>query len=361
MKKINLLFLILSCIFLDFQAEAQNSRREDYWTIGVQLNALNYFGDLNPLSQRISTELSFTRPNFGIEATRKIGAHFHLKGSFSYGRLRGDDYVAADPGKDESVARYGRNLHFRNDIFELSFMAIFEIFPSRGRFYRRRYFSPYLFAGIAGFYHNPQAKVPLDYTGSDATPGDWVNLRPLSTEGQGLTKNRAGGEYNSKYSLIQPAIPLGAGVRFRISDRLDLGFEMGFRLLFFDHIDDVGGLSPDMFDLLDQVGPLAVALSDRSAETRAAVSGENRNLEDIVGIVGNPTNRYGIIGDPTSFQELPATDGQTFQHLPSYGNLGDKRGNTPKENDMYIITGFRLNYILTTRRYPRLPGGRRRY
>lgn len=345
MKKSVQLILVLLLLFCNDILSAQNSRREDYWTVGAQLNALNYFGELSPLSNSLSTDLSFTRPTFGIEVSKKLSSRFSLRGSFIYGRLRGDDFKSAE-NSGENIYRFGRNLHFRNDIFELAIVGVIELFPSYGRFYRRRFFSPYIFGGIAVFYHNPQAKTPLDYSGADASPGDWVSLRPLRTEGQGLTRGfgaEAGTPYADQYGLIQPAIPAGIGMRFRLTDRIDLSFEFGFRFLFFDHIDDVGGNYPDIRDLESD---LARALYDRSAEANAAVSGDPRDLSAILQILGPTTNLYGV-----SNETLVPQPNNT--RLNGYGLRGEQRGNTPGENDLYLVTGFHINYILSSRRYPK--------
>ncbi|NJL11605.1 MAG: hypothetical protein HC913_00340 [Microscillaceae bacterium] len=172
------------------------------------------------------------------------------------------------------------------------------------------------------------------------------NLRPLRTEGQGLSRQfgpDAGTQYDSQYSLIQMAVPLGYGVRFRLSDRLDLSFEMAFRLLFFDHIDDVGGRYPDIRDLESD---LARTMYDRSAESVGVLTGDTRTPNAATGFA---TSLYGIDqGNESILADFPG-----FTRWASYGLRGQIRGNTPSENDMYIVTGFHLNYILTTKRYPR--------
>ncbi len=350
MKESRLFILLLLFLFSSLAAQGQSSRQENYWSVGVSLNAFNYYGDLAPLPKTVSSDIKFTRPNIGIELSKKLGPRFSMRGAFAYGRLQGDDYESADVNKRESIGRYGRNLQFRNDIFELSAVMMYEFLPSRGRFYRRRNISPYIFAGIAGFYHNPKGKVSESFNGPEA--GEWVALRPLRTEGQGLTR-RAGGSadpefgtsYAKQYSLIQAAVPVGAGVKIRISDRLDLGVEMGFRILFFDHIDDVGGRYADARDLET---PLARAMADRSAEQFAVVSGDNRNPTSIP-LVGSIDTRSGIEfgNNEYDLQDIG------LQRLTDYGLRGQKRGNTPKDNDLYLVTGFHLNYILTSKRYPR--------
>lgn len=136
----------------------------------------------------------------------------------------------------------------------------------------------------------------------------------------------------------------------RLSDRLDLSFEMGFRLLFTDHVDDVGGLYPDIRDLESE---LAKTMFDRSGETTSA-SGDSRQtgIDAITPVVGGFSDQYGYLDESGQLADPPLFE-TDFQRLASYGIGGLKRGNTPAENDMYIVTGFHLNYILTTKRYPR--------
>jgi hypothetical protein len=349
MKKSILLCCFFFCVVLS--AQAQDPRRDNYWSLGGQINATNYFGDLNPLHKYTGTRLDFTRPGLAFNASKKLSKHFHLRGSLSWIRLRGDDYKDDIPDVDDvnDVGRWGRNLHFRNSIWELAFTAQYDILKSEGRFYRRRYINPYLFAGVAGFYHNPKAKAP------EAFGGDWVALRPLNTEGRGLTSARADVNYGKQYSLIQIAVPVGIGVKFRLSDRLDLSFESGIRILFTDHIDDVSGTYADIDDLKSD---LAKAMFDRSAEGTAAVSGDDRNgaiTGEFGGLIGGITPNYG--GD-LIFPDETGTPG--FNRRSGYGLHGQPRGNGNRKgangisnNDIYLVTGFHFNYILTTRRHPR--------
>jgi Outer membrane protein beta-barrel domain len=358
MRQLRLFFIGFFALTLwsHYAISQPSARTEGYWSVGAQLNAFNYFGDLNPLHQYTGTRIDFTRPNFAINVTRKLSNHWHVRGALGYGRLRGDDYNTnslKDLGDNDRIGRYGRNLSFRNDVIELSFVAQYDIFKSNGRFYRRRYINPYLFAGIALAYHNPKAKVAADYNGSEA--GKYVALRPLSTEGQGLPG------YAKKYGLFQPAIPIGAGIKFRLTDRIDFGIEMGFRILFTDHIDDVGGRYAFIEDLRTKVGPLSAKMADRSAESVAVVSGENRFSgvdPKVLSLVGGITNRY-----PTNPDNL-TTGGSVivagFERRAGYGAYGTVRGNGNRkgsngfnQNDLYLVTGFHLNYVLTTRRHPR--------
>lgn len=55
-----------------------------YNTIGFSLNALNYYGDLAPRPNRISTDLSFTRPAVGLHYSHRFGPRYTLNGSIHF-------------------------------------------------------------------------------------------------------------------------------------------------------------------------------------------------------------------------------------------------------------------------------------
>lgn len=324
-------------------AQAYQGRQDNYWEVGVQLNAMNYFGDLNPKNQYVATKIGNTRPSVFIQASRKMGARIRLRGSLGYGRVVGNDLIASQNFNDfdgevkmKKIARYGRNLHFRNDIKELAFSATYDFVKSTGRYYRRKTIVPYALAGVAVYHHNPRAVAP---EGTDEA-GKWVALQPLGTEGQG----KAG--YQKKYTLIQPALLIGGGVRFRITDRLDFGFEIGWRVLFTNHLDDVGGNYADIRDLDSK---LARRMADRSAEKTDAMTGKTRDLTNVTPVVGAAVPNFG--GVPP----YPNTTGEAgYERLGSYGLRSDKRGTGGSQrNDVYVTTGFQLNYILTSRRTPR--------
>ena len=180
-------------------------------------------------------------------------------------------------------------------------------------------------------YHDPRGKTP------EVFGNDWVRLRPLRTEGQGLTRSSDGSSYDRPYSLIQPVIPVGVGVRFKLNDRTDLSFEVGYRVTFTDYLDDVGGNYANPNDLESD---LARAVANRTVELTDAVTGDSRipNLENFT------TNVSPII--------LDAAGSPT---ITGFGNDGDKRGEGANQ-DIYLIAGFKLNYILGVGL--KCPGGR---
>lgn len=129
--------------------------------------------------------------------------------------------------KDNSGSRYERNLSFRSSIFEISLVA--EIHPRYFKQYRDNQklprISPYLLGGIGYFAFNPQAKYN----------GNWVDLRPLSTEGQGFA------EYPDRkpYKLKQINLPVGGGILYKVSPMINFRAECVYRILNTDYLDDV--------------------------------------------------------------------------------------------------------------------------
>ena len=324
---LTLFLLLLFCFHATWsQGRLSGSRytiNKKYTSVGISLNAINYFGDLAPKEDIFSTNISFTRPDFGIWISRRLGPRFSVRGSFNWGRLKGDDFESADPNDENAVYRYIRNLQFRNDIKELSVVGIVDLFENPRTFRTRRPFNPYVFAGVAVFHHNPKALVPeIDQNTGNTFPnaGEWVDLQPLRTEGE-------------DYKKIQIAIPFGVGFRFRLEERWDLALEVGYRHLFFDRIDDVSG---NYVDLGTLDSDLARALSDRSREPVAVESGDTR------------------VFTPPATATYVGADGNTYTTFGGYGNpdpsniRGDK-----DDNDIYIVTGIHLSYILSTGRYRR--------
>jgi len=298
--------------------------------LGVSLDALNYFGDLAPKSKIASTNISFTRPAFSIFGTYRYTPNLSFRGSLGWGRIVGDDFESADAYGQDSKFRYVRNASFRNDITELSFVAIWDFFGNHGTFLNRVGVTPYVYAGVAGFYHNPKGKAPeLDKSGQPlAEAGEWVALRALGTEGQ-LSEH-----YNVKqYSVIQPSIPLGIGVRAKLQKRLDFEFEIGYRYLFTDYIDDVSNNYVDLGSFGNN--ELAKAMSDRSRETISAPSGAPRDFEAIESVTH-------LITYTSEF------DGRDYTVYAGYGQEHpDNNRGLPNDKDIYIVTSFKVSYIIS--------------
>ncbi|MGI4875330.1 MAG: DUF6089 family protein [Janthinobacterium lividum] len=268
------------------QANAQQfSKRKQYTSIGVSLNAMNYFGDLNPLTNFASFHVGDTRPDLGLSITHRFFPRVSGRFALSYGQITADDHVNADKADTEARFRYTRNASFRNNIAEASAVVIVDLIENRNDYRKRPDFVPYVFGGVAGFYHNPQAK---------NLAGEYKNLQELKTEGV-------------DYSKFQLSLPFGAGVRYRVSSNLDASLEVGFRKTFTGYLDDVSG---------------TYATADKLTSPDALYFGG----------MGGTTGR-GITSNDAG--------------LAAGFTPGQKRGQG--KSDWYVVTGVSLNYILNTK------------
>jgi hypothetical protein len=320
------------------------NKKKRYVSVGGSINALNYFGDLAPKNRIASTDISFTRPGVSFMALYRMGPAFSLRGNLMWGRLKGDDNTSDfAPGLDESTYRFQRNLHFRNDIKELSMVFVFDL-KSHGRtFITRPELVPYIFAGAAVFHHNPKAQVPttdyVHYVTSPsqiinddvryaANPGEWISLKPLQTEGK-------------SYSNFAFAIPVGAGLRYKLNRYLDLSFEMSYRQTFTDYLDDVSGnyLNPGDFDQIHsdpRVANLARIMAYRSNELRAD--------QAIWQVIENPDIGQGLRTHNWN-NPLGPND---YIHLNGYGVEGPGNIRGKSDKDVYLVSTLSLTYIIGT-------------
>ena len=72
--------------------------------------------------------------------------------------------------------------------------------------------------------------------------------------------------FASKYKLTQISIPMGLGVKYKITDRINLGVDVGLRKTFTDYLDDVSGSYVNYFELQEGNGAVAAALGNRQGE-----------------------------------------------------------------------------------------------
>ena len=309
----------------------RRSNFEKHSDVSFGIGTSNYYGDIAPFNRPIQSTLQNIRWNASFNYTRHFSPHLSGNVGFTWARIAADDSkFEGVPGLDQL---YMRNVHFRNDVKELSFTGIYNFIPQNRSFRNREKIMPYIFAGIAVFHHNPEAKTPTDYSGSDVAANEWVSLQPLNTEGQGLI-----GYSDQPYNLINVSIPFGMGVRYKLNHYWDLGFEAGVRYSFSDHLDDVGGYYADPSDLA-AVGSLSAAMGHRENEKFTALTGKDREA-----FVRNYYATQGTKGSPANPAFLNATL-FPLNSLPTFdGAFGEGRNSSSTLNDMYLLTSFRIIY-----------------
>lgn len=170
---------------------------------------------------------------------------------------------------DDPVQRYYRNLDVKTNVWEGTFM--FEISPFQafgnwefGKLANAR-FQPYLVAGIGGIYFNPRGTLIKNF---ETGQKEWVDLRPLATEGQNFDKPG----YPEPYSRYAIVVPAGLGFRVDIGRGFAIGLEYVMRYTLTDYLDDVSGkyIDPIRFDIANIDDPvkrsMARQMADRTGE-----------------------------------------------------------------------------------------------
>jgi len=227
---------ILVLLFLPFAAVAQ------HFEAGILIGASNYLGDLSNNSG--SVYLKETKPAFGALVKYNFNHLFAVRLSGNYTWVAGRD---ANVNNDDFVRN--RNLSFRSTVTEFSLMGEINL-PGYQPYALSMPISPYIFGGISYFRYNPRARFE----------GNWVDLQPLGTEGQGIAGR------DGEYSLNSFAIPFGVGVKYALTDKINLGLELGARRTFTDYLDDVSGTYVSYPELLAANGELAANLGNRTGE-----------------------------------------------------------------------------------------------
>ncbi|MDI3318302.1 hypothetical protein [Pinibacter soli] len=260
---------------------------------GITIGPSNFLGDLGGNAGKGTT---FLKDNNFPMTKLTVGAHLTFNPSpligvrlaLNYGTLVGDDAIIKPKGGYEE-ARLNRNQRFKSTLWE-GFLAA-EIFPTvmfeenpDDVYHKLR---PYGLIGVGAFHFNPQGKDPLT--------GNWVYLKPLSTEGQGFS------EYPERkpYNLTQLCIPMGLGLKYYFNDNFAMGLEIIYRKTFTDYIDDVSTdyINPALFDQHFGAGSQKAEMAKRIADQRLQIHpGDNKR--------GTPENKdaYYTVGLKLSFR-----------------------------------------------------------
>lgn len=289
MKKIT--FFVSSLILLTALSEKLSAQYYFYdnkyydapimYEIGASVGAMNCLTDLGGnrgIGKKFIKDLNLGKTNVAgsIFLTATYQEMLALRLEATFGQIKADDAVLRKV-KESTFGRYERNLSFRSTITE--FMLAAEIHPL---YMFNRYdedkapprASPYLMGGVGFYSFKPQAQ----------SNGRWVDLQPLSTEGQGFA------EYSNRkpYKLQQMNVPVGLGVRYELSNNLNLRAELVYRILFTDYLDDVSTtyIDPTLYPNYFTGAKLtnAFLLNDRQYEldpTHVTNPGDQR---------GNPSN-----------------------------------------------------------------------
>lgn len=262
-------FLLLPFILLNFlyvEAQNINFNSQKNWSLNKKelmfsVGATQFTGDLGgagsyghdySLYDWDWPSVSYT---VGVGYRYRFHPKFATSTTLNFLNVKGDDALSEEP------IRKARNLNFKSNMFELHqrieyilfsverFSPSFNLPGARGGKIRNQQY--YIFGGIGGTYFNPKGKYQ----------GDWVNLRPLKTEGQ-----------SKPYFPIALTAPLGFGFRFGLGTSWRMGIEATYVIAFTDYLDDVSSVYADPASL---DGPIAQYMSNPSDQSVTVGPGFN--------------------------------------------------------------------------------------
>ncbi len=226
--------LLIFFVFFYFNTKAQVVSNME---IGIMGGGSYYLGDIN------SKHFDYMMPSGGIVIRKNIDRRVVIKSELVLGNIRADD-----ARNRNDTMKLNRNLHFRSPIYELSGQVEFNFLPyeTGNSLYP---FTPFIFVGVSLFRFNPKA---------EANNGEWVELQPLGTEGQGTTSFQD----RKKYALTQFSIPMGGGFKIAVNKTFNIILEYGIRKTFTDYLDDVSTsyIGGNLIDM----SPLGIEMSDKS-------------------------------------------------------------------------------------------------
>lgn len=191
------------------------------YELGIQLGTGLYNGDLTPdlLSPYKSPGLFI-----GLSGSRKLFHSLALRADLSWGKVRADDANYNHP-----EYRQQRNFNFKTSILEITASLFWDVLGSYQRLV------PYLFAGGGLSF----VKERRDY--SHLNPEYFINDPAIST---GLPEDIA-----HRLPRLIPVLPVGAGMRYSLTQKIALTLQTSYRLMSTDYLDGFSkGANPNRKD-----------------------------------------------------------------------------------------------------------------
>lgn len=201
---LTVIIILITSSFLHAQIDLSK------YEVGLSGGVFVYQGDLTP--QRLGSYKTL-KPQFALHVYRILSPAFSVRLNINRGKLYGNDAAYSNP-----EWRRQRNFNFTTPVTELSLQGVWNILQARSP-----RFSPYLFAGAGISF----LKIKRDWSNMDpAVFGESSDVQA------GLAVDAA-----KALPRIIPVVPVGAGVRYALSDRFSLTGETSYRLSFTDYMD----------------------------------------------------------------------------------------------------------------------------
>lgn len=243
MKKYLIILIFFAAFNIKAKAQYEAVQEGEY---GINAGVAHYFGDLN-------NRAAFNRPKIALGA-------FYRKQFNNYAGVRLTAHFAELGYSDqysENAYQRSRNLSFNTNIFEIALRGDFNFFQFNPTDPNHS-FTPYATVGVGVFSYDPYAYLN----------GQKYFLRPLDTEGETFYKGR------KEYGTMAVCIPVGMGVKYAVSDKVNVSFEIAYRFTTTDYIDDVSTTYVGINKF--PVSSIAGQLQDRSYELGTPIGIEGR-------------------------------------------------------------------------------------
>ncbi len=314
MKKI--IYVLLVTIFIIPLNSSGQRWKEERLSVVFGTGTSHFLGDLGGGKKEAAhffgvRDLDFvtTRPTGQIGVRYRFYEELYARATFTYTLLSSRDDAS------QEINRKLRNLSFRSHVWDLGAQVEYTFIKEKpapryafNSLSKARQISAFLIVGGGGLYYNPQAYFD----------GEWVNLRPLGTEGQGHvesydfidpnTREEATQKVPKQYGKFTWQATIGLGLKYNLNRFWAIGLDVTNRYTGSDYIDD----AHDRYFNFAQEGidnPLGAELADRQ-------------LASITDVDGNKT-----VGD----DRAPWDTGQPYRGDPDY-------------NDAFILTILSAHY-----------------
>lgn len=226
MKTLRAISALCLFIFSFLKGEGQSALIPRY-EVSLHGGVFIYQGDLTPKDYGAFNTM---KPGFAISATRNFDHHWGARFQLLRGSLKGDDATYADP-----EWRRQRNFNFRTPVTELSLQAVRNILSLKANDAGIVNFTPYIFGGISYSFLNIKR--------------DWSNFNYGHFAGEPTVLNGLSEDIAHKIPKGLFSFPIGAGLRYGITEKFSVSLEGTYRIIGNDYLDGFSrSANPEMAD-----------------------------------------------------------------------------------------------------------------
>jgi opacity protein-like surface antigen len=213
-----------SLVFLSGKGQSELIPR---YELGLHAGTFIYQGDLTPNDYGAFNTM---KPGFAITATRNLNSLYAVRFQLLRGSLKGDDSKYENPDW-----RQQRNFNFKTPVTELSVQGVRNILRLKSNDAGIINFSPYVFAGISYSFLNIKR--------------DWSQFNYAHFAGESAVIDGLDEDINHKPPKGLFSFPIGAGVRYGITEKLSFSLEGTYRIIGNDYLDGFSrAANPKMAD-----------------------------------------------------------------------------------------------------------------